>query len=507
VQEYLDLDEAAQQLGITAEELNRKAQRREIRAFADRGTWKFRKQDIDEHARQAGIGSGAEIVFGDLDDALPVLDTGSSDQILLPDMPADGSPGGSGARVIGMDQRGGTPSDSDVRLVVDAGKKKGSDSDVKLVGPKPPSDSDVKVVTTPGAGLSDSDVKIAGPAPGDSDVRLDQYKAPSDSGIRLSPDPEVGAAGSDVTQDLPVFREMQDEGLSIKSGSSGEQAVAKEPDSDFDLGLTQADSDFELGTASPPQGSDSGITLAMDDNIGLMPSDEEPSTPSKRDVTAHSPSSSGISLGNPADSGIALDEPPARPGGMPSKAKPASDVFETDFEVPVLDSDSALGTVTSDDTAKLTSDSDFDVSGSDFDLEGSDSSSHVLALEGEESADESAATSMAPAPQEEQWEEDLQGEEEPEFERKTSVMPAAQDEGLPAADSGPMAGPPLAPIAGPEAEWTGFDVGILTTSALLMVLLGMVMFDMVRTMWGWEDGQYLMYQSPILDWMKGLMPK
>ena len=76
VQEYLNLDEAAQQLGMTKEDLSKKAQKREIRAFADRGTWKFRKQDIEEHARQAGIGSGAEIVFGDLDESLPELDSG-----------------------------------------------------------------------------------------------------------------------------------------------------------------------------------------------------------------------------------------------------------------------------------------------------------------------------------------------------------------------------------------------------------------------------------------------
>src|SRR5436309_418793 len=84
-QEYLNLEEAADHLGISKEELSKRAQRREIRAFADRGTWKFRKQDIEEHARQAGIGSGAEIVFGDLDDDLPALDSGSSDQILLSD--------------------------------------------------------------------------------------------------------------------------------------------------------------------------------------------------------------------------------------------------------------------------------------------------------------------------------------------------------------------------------------------------------------------------------------
>src|SRR5213592_3759199 len=108
VQEYFNLEEAARELGITKEELNQKAQRREIRAFADRGTWKFRKQDIEEHARQSGVGSGAEIVFGDLDDALPALDSeASGDQILLDEQALpEAGPGGSGARVIGMDAHG-----------------------------------------------------------------------------------------------------------------------------------------------------------------------------------------------------------------------------------------------------------------------------------------------------------------------------------------------------------------------------------------------------------------
>src|SRR5262245_6959775 len=266
VQEYLNLDEAAQQLGMTKEDLAKKAQKREIRAFADRGTWKFRKQDIEEHARQAGIGSGAEIVFGDLDEGLPELESGSSDQILLSDQTLGETPSGSGKRVIGMDEFGRTPSDSDVRLVAESTTKKGSDSDVKLVGgTKPPSDSDVKVVAV-GTEKSDSDVKIKGPAPGDSEVRLDRVKAPSDSGIRIA-DSLAPSSGSDVTQDLAVFKGAEDEGLTISSGSSGEQPIASDLDSDFDLSPPKEDSSFELGT----QGGDSDMTLALDDNVGLVP--------------------------------------------------------------------------------------------------------------------------------------------------------------------------------------------------------------------------------------------
>jgi excisionase family DNA binding protein len=510
VQEYLNL-EAAQQLGMSKEDLAKKAQKREIRAFADRGTWKFRKQDIEEHARQAGIGSGAEIVFGDMDEGLPELDSGSSDQILLSDQTLAETPSGSGKRVIGMDEFGRTPSDSDVRLVPESTAKKGSDSDVKLVGgTKPPSDSDVKVVAAGTAEGPDSDVKIKGPAPGDSDVRLDRAKAPSDSGIRMA-DTVAPAGHSDVTQDLPVFKGLEDEGLAISSGSSGDQPIAGDPDSDFDLSPPKEDSSFELGT----QG-DSDITLALDDNVGLVPDEIKlaPKAPSDSDVTVGSPSSSGLSLSSPADSGIALDRAPS-PGrssrnlgateGPPTK--PASDIFETDFEVPVLDSDQEIPSSGSSDTEQLSADSDFELSGSDVGGAEADSSSQVLSLEGEEQVDEAAATRLQAAPQEdEQWEEDLAGDVDdsgraPAFEEDSGAVEVG--ERSMAEDSG--SAPALAPVGVGEAEWSGLTVGALGFATFLMLILGMVMLDMVRTMWGWED-QMLFYRSPILSWMSSLLP-
>ena len=42
VQGFYTLEEAATFLKMAPEELNRMAQKREIRAFADRGTWKFK---------------------------------------------------------------------------------------------------------------------------------------------------------------------------------------------------------------------------------------------------------------------------------------------------------------------------------------------------------------------------------------------------------------------------------------------------------------------------------
>src|SRR5205814_6314002 len=57
VQGYYTLEEAARILKMTSEDLTQMAQKRQIRAFADRGTWRFRSQDVEEIARRRGQSS------------------------------------------------------------------------------------------------------------------------------------------------------------------------------------------------------------------------------------------------------------------------------------------------------------------------------------------------------------------------------------------------------------------------------------------------------------------
>ena len=65
--QFYTLEEAARVLGMSAEELKSKAQSREVRAFLDGGTWRFRVVDVDELARRRGLGSDAELRLSDLD--------------------------------------------------------------------------------------------------------------------------------------------------------------------------------------------------------------------------------------------------------------------------------------------------------------------------------------------------------------------------------------------------------------------------------------------------------
>src|SRR3989449_9999196 len=65
VQGYYTLQEAAQVLGMSPEDLKNMAQRNQIRSFQDRGTWRFRVQDIQELARQRGVTSDPDLPLGE----------------------------------------------------------------------------------------------------------------------------------------------------------------------------------------------------------------------------------------------------------------------------------------------------------------------------------------------------------------------------------------------------------------------------------------------------------
>src|SRR2546426_253137 len=64
-QGYYTLQEAAKYLGMSVDDLKQMAQKGQIRSFQDRGTWRFRVQDIEELARSRGRASDGDLVLGD----------------------------------------------------------------------------------------------------------------------------------------------------------------------------------------------------------------------------------------------------------------------------------------------------------------------------------------------------------------------------------------------------------------------------------------------------------
>lgn len=279
---YLSLEETAQRLHVTKDQLIRMREAGEIRGFADRGTWKFRQEDVDEVARTKQSDSNPDVpMFGDSGPMVigdELSDSGSSTIL------AEGL--GDQKTVIRKGDAGAA-SDSDVKLV-----GADSDSDITLAPGRDPaaSDSDVKLIPEPVSDGSDSDVQLIDPAAAGEDS--------SDSDVAL-----IGGSDSTVALDLLPDDSDQasvlsdDSGLALDSGSS----------------LTLA--------------ADSGISLEADEGITL-------------DVGGDS----GISLEGIGDSGISLEDSDEFGGTVPMMdAVPAVEsVEETKFEIPVMPDDSAF---------------------------------------------------------------------------------------------------------------------------------------------------------------------
>lgn len=305
---YLSLEEAAGLLKLKNDELVRLREKGEIRGFADRGTWKFKADDVEEFRRRRQPDSDPDVPIMDDDDlgerlmSDPDLQTFSSSENALDDDDELGRQ----ATVIRKGRE--NSSDSDVRLVLDEGLRgrltgssgelpvldmSKSDSDVRLVGDssprlKPDSDSDVKLVNPMGlAPDSDSDVKLVSPSgagaglrmsDSDSDVRLSK----SDSDVRLAP-----LTGSDSD---------------VKLVNRGSNASKTGPTSDSDV------------TLLPPLGGGFGsLNLGMEETDGgsggsaLFGADDDSAIVLPGDSGIRLSGDSGIQLRQPADSGILLE--------------------------------------------------------------------------------------------------------------------------------------------------------------------------------------------------------
>ena len=279
VQGYYTLQEAAQVLGMPPEELKQMAQKNQIRSFQDRGTWRFRVQDIQELARQRGAASDLELVLGEASKSNPPKSGPKSGTKSDPKTPHKTPPKSpvkpaapevfdfalDGGESVGVGREDLSPSgkkkpdskrgpstppvppgsDSDVRLVADSSDmgfvfdapvKSASDSDVKLVphdSPKPKSSqppSPRKSAVLHESPLPKKSSKIAGQ---DSPVRL--VPMDSDSDVKI-----VGAGAADVDLgDLPPLAatdsDIRLEPMMPKPPSSQEGLLTEEINLDEEL--------------------------------------------------------------------------------------------------------------------------------------------------------------------------------------------------------------------------------------------------------------------------------
>lgn len=527
---YISLEEAAAQLKITPEELIRLREKGEVRGFADRGTWKFKADDIEELGRRQHPDSAPEVPIYE-PDAKPskpkpekpsVIQRGKgiasdSDVRLLPDEKSRSKLSSSSAEIQIMLSK----TDSDVRLVEAPSERLDSDSDVQLVSPKnsnSDTDSDVKLAGSDSdvrVSDSDSDVKLAPVYPSDSDVQLvnrglhdtssdsDVMLAPSDSKTKKSSDQkkisptmsdsvlvEEGRSAFDTDSGIQIAGESDvrlpgDSGISLlgpgDSGiileGAGESGFPLRGDSSSQLaGPSDSDISF-LGDSGISIGDDSGISIQEDSGISM---EQDSEIRMAADSGIRMDVESGIRLSDAPESDIKLrtqhdiDELDESIPLLLSK-DPSAD--RTDVEVPMIDDEDEMPTLNLKESPKKRRDT-----------------SVVLFNEEEDAAstgtefEDVDELEIGDLGEEDELEvsEDILGEEEDfepmeVFEGDDSAFDESFVEGgssvsIPAVGGGRIALPQ-------EVEWSTGTVVLSGVSVLTLVFGAMLAVDLLRVVW------------------------
>ncbi len=382
--QYYTLEQAAQILRTSPDQLKEMAKRNEVRAFQDRGTLRFRAQEINELARLKGLGSDPELQLGEGGAAGPKTpgpkspgkgtakqtayappDAGTfdfsldaaaeSDEVPIGKEPAPG-PGKSPGRAAGKppSSKGSTKSpppkaasDSDVRLVMDGADldfQIAVDSDVSVAkdpasgGPKtpgkksgvrPPEKGDSGVRIVPLDRPSDSDVRIDGG--GDEAVSHERAKTPSDSDIRLE---AAGGPHDQASDDALVTEEIDLDAEARKAAEAAKPKPGKRPRSKVTP---------PLPTSSPYELSENDISVEAPKTPGKGPKSpgKAPKTPPKGPKTPEKKAKSPEDKEGETDSSSDFELAPL--GESSSPLEPGSS-----GEIPVMtdDDEVSLGELT-----------------------------------------------------------------------------------------------------------------------------------------------------------------
>lgn len=507
-QSYYTLEQAAEILGKSTDDLRQMARRGEIRSFADGGSWKFRTQDIDDLKQTEDL--LAEYGTVSLDD-----DSDMDMELKFDDAPSGEAPLASEsdiARSLQNEPISKESGESDVRLIF-SGEKLGSDSDIALVPDfgdeddstsKPPTDSDIRLVLEP-----DDEVEEVLPVadvsapPADSTPVLKELAAesatsepvfdeaaaeelaaeelipfapaaPAESPAEVAPPAPISAGSTDsgilaISDDDDLF-DASDDDLVLEPASTPTVPAASQPDSfnfdedelgvgfklsgEEDIDLDALDLGGKTPTVRQGAGDDDSMSdfdIDLGDDIGLA-----------QDITPGA-GDSGINLARPDDSGILLAK--ASTSGL--NLKKDSDTSESEFDVSLdsdddlLDSDELPAFKASDtaprmapmeeDSSDEIGDSDFDIVTSEDEIEVEDESgSDVVALDDDEDSGEDF--------------DDEDEEEEYAVDAEHTLVAAAQ-----------------------PAPWGGLWVGFLSVTTIIFVVVMMMMYEITRNAWSYNE--------------------
>ncbi|HEY2147033.1 MAG TPA: helix-turn-helix domain-containing protein [Pirellulales bacterium] len=426
----IDQDEAAKLLGVSVEEINKMRDRKQLFPYRDGDAWKFKPEDIERLKQQLASGAGDSWTGGSEFGQPPP----EPDSVLLSEKELGQSADTTSSTIIGKGGPHGPVTEGDIKLATPS-PSESSASDLKLAAGTSALGSDVKLV------LSGSDAKKQEAA------KAEAKKADSHIDLGGLDELKLEPSGSGV---IPGGSSKK--GDANKSSGSGSFKLA---DDELVLSEGGSGSSKKKGSDSKKAGiSDFSRSLELDDDVlGAKPDS---------DITRGA-ADSGIHLVDPKDSGLSLEEPLVLGTGS---AKELLELGEADVI-------SLEETADMEGATQLKSDEDFLLTPiQESTADESDSGSQVIALDSEE---EMSSGAFTPA---------------------TSGMVAMLEEdtgaaegGLGLAPAGGIAGGPslIAASHAAEAPFSGWNVTGLVCCAVLLLMTGMMMYDLTRNMWQFDS--------------------
>ena len=484
VQGYYDLGEAAGILGISEDELRAMAKSRDVRAFADGGSWKFRQQDIQEVKRSREFGSEPDIAVGGSDFALGGDALADDDDATFVGDPGD---------------------ESDVRLVVDDAS--GSGKGPAVSGKQPAEIAPLADDEDSDFGMGDSDFRM------DDDSGIDLSTGDSDSGIGIADDSGIGIA-DDSGVDLAVGKGTADRHVSPAAEAAaavGDDAVtmpkadggtldggaaaagaslSDDSGDDLDFNLDDLDSGFAI------EGEESDFDLSnlagdgSDSESGVDIVDLEGGSDSEILIADDGPAS-GIGLGSsPDDSGIPLDaQDEASESEFELSLDSDEDLFDSDDDMPAFKDDdeddeprakpaaaAAVGATAGAAAAKRGKKPDTEddsVSDSDFELE----------IEDEESGSEVVAI------------EEDEFDEFDDFDDEFDDQPVAVARGQ-----------HTKVVEARDPSWPAWVAAPLILNTILLALVGIMTFEIIRHSFSTEMEPYTV-SGTVVGWFADMLGK
>ena len=231
---YLSIEETVEILGIPLEEVNRLRGAGELRVFADRGTWKFRAEDVEEFARSRQADSSTDGGLGEVELSTDEEDFDSAGTTSLLD------------------------DDDDVTADQPTLIQQSLDDEPLLVDDA--SDSDVRLVIAPAVELDDSS---------DDDVQLDIGDQPTLSDLNES-DSDVRLVADSVEDDAPPLLDLDlDDDEPILIEDDDEPVLVVEDD---DAPMLVEDDDEPVLVLE----DDDAPVLVEDDDVPMLADDDAP---------------------------------------------------------------------------------------------------------------------------------------------------------------------------------------------------------------------------------------